>query len=164
MATGNNTEDTRNVYLTYIGLINNRKFNDLPQVVDVQKYREVCVGFTPGWVDFNNSLISIEKVLKGIPDLSARIEETACEGSKVYARLKVTGRQTGNLFGIPATKNGFEVQMFDYVKVENGKIVERIQQADTLGQFAALFKGLLLKVAIGFLIILVGLVIALVLK
>jgi predicted ester cyclase len=157
-------EATRNVYLNYIGLINDRKFNDLPSVVDVQKYREICVGFTPGWIDFKNSLVSIGKVLKGIPGLNARIEETACEGDRVFARLRVTGKQTGRLFGMPATGNRFEVQMFDYVRIENGKIVERIQQADTLGQFISLFKGMFITFGIIILLIITGLITALVLK
>ena len=29
--------------------------------------------------------------------------------------------------------------MFDYVRVEDGRIVDRIQQADTFGQFRQLF-------------------------
>jgi predicted ester cyclase len=164
MATNNNSEEIRNVYLTYIGMINDRKFNELPNVVDVQNYREVCVGFTPGWVDFKDSLLSIRKVLNGIPGLNAKIEDTVCEGDKVYARLRVAGTQTGSLFGMPATRKSFEVQMFDYVKVENGKIVERIQQADTLGQFIALFKGLFIAVAVGIFLIIAFLVFALILK
>lgn len=164
MTAVNPIEENRNCYFKYVEIINDRNFKDLPLVVDPQKYQEICVGFTPGWVNFNDSLISIKKVLKGIPNLTAKIEETASEGNKVYARLKVTGTQTGSLFGAPATGKSFEIQMFDYVKIENGKIVERIQQSDTFGQFILLFKGMFIKLGIALGMIMIGLIIALILK
>jgi predicted ester cyclase len=46
---------------------------------------------------------SFERVLGGIPELNARIDDLAAEDGKVYARLTVTGTNTGKFFGIPAT-------------------------------------------------------------
>ena len=53
--------------------------------------------------------------------------------------------------------------MFDYVRVEDGKIVERIQQTDTLGQMRQLFGPLLSVVGVlaALLLLAVGLVIGL---
>ncbi len=65
---------------------------------------------------------------------------------------------------LPATNNSYEAHMFDYAIIENGKIVERIQQSDNLGQFITLFKGTFIKIGIVFLIVLVSLITALILK
>lgn len=84
---------------------------------------------------------------KGISDLQAPIEDVTAEADKVYARLKVRGTQKGNLFGMPVTNKCYEVQMCDYARIKDGKIVERIQQSDNLGQFMTLFKTRFITIA-----------------
>jgi len=51
---------------------------------------------------------------------------------------RVRGAATGCLYGAPATKRSFEASFFDYVRLEDGLIVERVQQADVLGQMRQL--------------------------
>jgi hypothetical protein len=51
----------------------------------------------------------------------------------------VRGTATGRLYGAPATKRSFEANFFDYVKVDNGLVVERIQQADVVSQMRQLY-------------------------
>ena len=155
-------DEQKTVYRRYIELLNAQDFTSLAEVVDPEKYREICVGFTPGWVNLPDAIVSLKKVLLGIPDLQAHIDDMASEDNKVYARLKVRGTQTGPLFGMPATNKHYEVQMFDYALIENGKIVERIQQSDNLGQFTTLFKGRFIALAVALLILIMGLVIGLV--
>ena len=65
---------------------------------------------------------------------------------------------------MPATNNTFEIQMFDYVTIENDKIIDRVQQSDSLGQFITLFKGTFIKFGVALLMIIVGLITALILK
>jgi predicted ester cyclase len=129
-------EDNKRVYERYIELLNAQNFGGLEEVVDPDRYREVCVGFTPGWVDLPKAVASLEKVVVGIPDLNARIEDVVSEGEKVYARLTVTGTNTGRFFGAPPTGRSYEASMFDYAR-----IVERIQQSDTLSQLARMYGG-----------------------
>ena len=58
-------------------------------------------------------------------------------------RRTVRGTATGRLYGAPATRRAFEASFFDFVRVENGRIVERVQQTDVLGQMRQLYgKGL----------------------
>jgi hypothetical protein len=45
------SEENKRVYERYIGLLNAQDFGSLAEVVDPERYREICVGFTPGWVD-----------------------------------------------------------------------------------------------------------------
>jgi predicted ester cyclase len=107
-------------------LLNAQDFDSLSEVVDPEKYREICVGFTPGWVNLTDAVTSLERVLARIPDLNARIDDCVAEGDKVYARLTVTGTNSGRFYGIPATNSRYEVNMFDYATIEDGRIVERI--------------------------------------
>lgn len=93
------------------------------------------------------AVASLERVVGGIPDLNARIDDLAAEDGKVYARLTVTGTNKGKFFCIPATGRRYEVSMFDYAKVEDGKIVERVQQSDTLSQMRQMYAGAAKKVA-----------------
>jgi hypothetical protein len=50
------------------------------------------------------------------------------------------------LYGAPATKYRYQASYFDYVRLDQGRIVERVQQADILGQMRQLY-GRVLGVA-----------------
>ena len=71
--------------------------------MDPERYREVCVGFTPGWADLPEAVTSLKEVVAGIPDLTARIED--------------------------------------------GRIVERVQKGDTLSQMRQMYAGTIRKAA-----------------
>ncbi|MDQ3567944.1 MAG: ester cyclase, partial [Actinomycetota bacterium] len=134
-------ERNKHVYRRYIEILNAQDFDALPEVVDPARYREICVGFTPGWVNLPDAVASLRQVLTGIPDLNARIDDSVAEGDRVYARLTVRGTNTGRFYGIPATGGAYEVNMFDYATIEDGRIVERIQQSDTLSQMRQMYGG-----------------------
>jgi hypothetical protein len=99
-----------------MALLNAQDFGSLDEVVDPGRYREICVGFTPGWVDLPREVASLERVVVGIPDLNTRIDDMIAEGDKVYARLTVTGTNSGRFFGAPATGRSYEASMFDYAR------------------------------------------------
>ena len=143
------SEENKRVYERYIGLLNAQDFGALDEVVDPERYREICVGFTPGWVNLPEAVASLEKVVGGIPNLNARIDDLISEGDKVYARLTVTGTNSGRFFGAPPTGRSYEASMFDYAKIEDGRIVERIQQSDTLSQLTQMYGGAAKKAAVG---------------
>jgi hypothetical protein len=92
-------------------------------------------------VALREAVASLGRVVGGIPDLHARIDDMAAEDDKVYARLTVTGTNTGRFFGAPPTGRSYEASMFDYARLEDGRIVERIQQSDTLSQLRQLYSG-----------------------
>lgn len=132
-------ERNKHVYRRYIEILNAQDFDALPEVVDPARYREICVGFTPGWVNLPDAVASLRQVLTGIPDLNARIDDSVAEGDRVYARLTVRGTDTGRFYGIPATGGAYEVNMFDYATIEDGRIIERIQQSDALSQMRQMY-------------------------
>lgn len=94
-------EENKRVYGRYTELSNARDFASLPEVVNPGRYREIFVGFTPGWGALPEAVASLEKVVGGIPDLNARIDNLVSQDDKVYARLTVTGTNTGRFFGAP---------------------------------------------------------------
>lgn len=157
-------DKNKRIYGRFIDLLNAQDFGALPEVVYTEKYHEICEGFTPGKVNLADAITSLKKVLKGIPNLKATMENCIAEGDKVYARLKVSGTQKGSLYGIPATNHSFEIQMFDFVEIENEKIIDRVQQSDSLGQFISIFKGTIIKTGIILLLLIVGLILAVALK
>ena len=140
-------EENKRVYERHIELLIAQEFGALDEVVDPGRYREICVGFTTGWVNLSEAVAPLEKVVVGIPDLNARIDDVVYEGNKVYARLTVTGTNTGRFFGAPPTGRAYEASMFDYARIEDGRIVERIQQSDTLSQITQMYRGRLAKEA-----------------
>ncbi len=57
----------------------------------------------------------------------------------MLAHGTVRDTNTGRLYGAPATKRTYEASFFDYVRLEDGVIVEKVQQADVLGQMRQLY-------------------------
>jgi hypothetical protein len=60
-------------------------------------------------------------------------------GGVALAHGTVRGTATGRLYGAPATKRSFQASFFDYVRVDDGWIIERVQQADVLAQMRQLY-------------------------
>lgn len=77
--TNNQLEKNKTIYIRYIEILNEKNFEVLHEVIDTDRYKEICVGFTPGWVNMKDAIISLKKVLKGIPNLNARIEDVTAK-------------------------------------------------------------------------------------
>lgn len=71
------------------------------------------------------------------------LHEVLGDGNTALAPGTVSGTATGRLYGAPATKRSYQASFFDYVRVHDGRIVLRVQQADIVGQMRQLYgKGL----------------------
>jgi predicted ester cyclase len=137
------TVDATEVYRRFVDGLNRRDLDAVEVTVDTERWQEVCVGYTEGVIGWPESRASIERVWQGIPDLRFDVEHLISDGSQVAAVGTAHGRQSGRLFGAPATRRPYRVNMFDYVRVEDGRIVDRVQQADMFGQMRQLFAPLL---------------------
>lgn len=60
----------------------------------------------------------------------------------------MTGTNTGSFFGVPPTGRRYEVGMFDYARLEDGRIFERVQQSDLLSRFRQMYAGTAKKAAV----------------
>ena len=130
---------TADVYRGFIEAVNRQDLDAVARLVDPQRYRENCVGFTHGFVDWEEAKASIRQVWKGLPDMRVELHNVLSSGDVAVARGTVRGTATGRLYGAPATGRSFEASFFDYVRVDQELIVERVQQADVLGQMRQLY-------------------------
>jgi predicted ester cyclase len=130
---------TADIYRGFIDAVNSKDLGAADRFVDASRYRENCIGFTRGFVDWEQSKASIRRVWEGLPDLRAELPHIMAQEDVVLAHGTVRGTATGRLYGAPATKRRYEANFFDYVRIDDGRIVERIQQADVLGQMRQLY-------------------------
>src|SRR5438445_9487792 len=71
-------------------------------------------------------------------DFSLTIADLAVDGDKVWARQRGGGTNTGSFFGFPPTGRSADIEVFDSVRIEDGRIVEHWGVPDQLGMLAAL--------------------------
>ncbi len=74
----------------------------------------------------------------GMPDMRATVEEMVAEGDKVVVRYTVTGTQTGDFMGIPATGKPIKMTAIDILRFKDGKIAEHWLEGDQLGMMQQL--------------------------
>lgn len=127
------------IYRAFIDALNRKDLDAVALLVNTERYRENCVGFTRGFVGWEDAKGSINQVWKGLPNLRVELDNIVCTGDVALARGVVRGTALGRLYGAPATRRSFEACFFDYVKIEHDLIVERIQQTDVLGQMRQLY-------------------------
>ena len=127
------------VYLGFIDAVNRQDLEGAAQFLDATRYRENCVGFTRGFVGWDEAKQSVRQVWKGLPDLRVELAQVLGDADVTVAHGTVRGTATGRLYGAPATKRSFAANFFDYVKLQDGLIVERVQQADILAQMRQLY-------------------------
>lgn len=66
-------------------------------------------------------------------DFSLEVQDMAVSGDVVWTRNRARGVNTGPVFGNPATNRPVEVEVFDVVRFEDGRVVEHWGVADQLG-------------------------------
>lgn len=137
------------VYKSFLDALNRRDLDAATRWVNIERYRENCVAFTKGFVDWEDAKASVLTIWKALPDLRVELHELAEGPDYALARGTVRGTAEGRLYGAPATKRSFEASFFDYVKLEDGLIVERVQQSDVLGQMRQLYGRALGLVGVG---------------
>ena len=130
---------TADVYRGFIDALNEKDLGAAGEFVDASRYRENCIGFTRGFVDWEQSRAAIEKVWQGLPDLRVELPHILADDDVALAHGIVRGTALGRLYGAPATKRTCEASFFDFVRVDDGRIIERIQQADVFGQMRQLY-------------------------
>lgn len=75
---------------------------------------------------------------EAFPDLTLRVDSLVAEGDLVCARVTATGTHLGSFAGLPPTGRLVTVTGFDWVRVQNGKVVERRGVFDQAGMMAQL--------------------------
>ena len=66
-------------------------------------------------------------------DFSLNVEAMTMDGDTVWCRNKARGVNTGSVMGFPPTGAPFEIDVFDVMRFEDGRMVEHWGVADQLG-------------------------------
>jgi len=80
----------------------------------------------------------IEMYRQAFPDVSFTVEEQIAEGDFVFTRWTGTGTNDGEIMGMPATGRSSTVTGMNLDRFEDGRIVERWANWDTLGMLQQL--------------------------
>ncbi len=76
---------------------------------------------------------TIRTLRKWFSEFQLTIEDVAVNGDKVWMRNVARGVNTGSIMGHPPTGKHMQVDVYDVVRIENGKIVEHWGVADQMG-------------------------------
>ena len=87
------------VYKEFIGAVNRQDLEEAGRYVDAARYRENCVGFTHGFVGWEQAKESVRQVWKGLPDLRVDLAQVLADGEVALAHGTVRGTATGRLYG-----------------------------------------------------------------
>ena len=75
---------------------------------------------------------TVQKLRAAFSDLHYEEQESIASGDKVVSIVTVTGRHTGDFFGIPPTGRNFSYQAAHIVRIADGKIIEHKAIRDDL--------------------------------
>ena len=99
------------------------------------------------WIDHSPSMsadtLEAEKermkgMIDAFPDMEATIDDVVVVGDKVISRWTITGTNTGELMGMPATGKPAKVSGIQIERVGGGRIHERWENWDEMGFMAQL--------------------------
>ena len=76
---------------------------------------------------------ALREFLNAFEGFEATVEDAVTQGDMVAMRVTLRGTHEGPFRGIEPTGNSIEVRNMVFTRVEDGKIVERWLQLDTLG-------------------------------
>lgn len=92
-------------------------------------------GETSGRDEFSGT---IETMRGAFSDFTARVDDCIVDDDTVAMRVTLSGTHTGEFMGIEPTNRAFEIDNMVFTRIEDGKIVERWVQPDTLGMLQQL--------------------------
>ena len=100
----------------------------------------------PGFVDHTFSAFSgidgvaraIAMVHAGLAEVSCDLQHCVCDADRAAFFVVASGRHTGVLAGRPPTGNRVTWTIADFVRLEDGKLVELWSVQDTLAYFEGL--------------------------
>src|SRR5215470_14944780 len=100
--------EAADVYRRFLDALNRQDLAAAEACVDPARYRENCVGFTDGYVDWAGATASVQTIWKGLPDLHVELHNLAAGADFVVGRGTVSGTALGRLYGAPATKHRYQ--------------------------------------------------------
>jgi predicted ester cyclase len=68
-----------------------------------------------------------------VEDLHLAVRDLIVDGDKIVVRMTFSGRQVGEMLGIPPTHRTFSIGLIDIFLVENGRLAQHWDEMDLLG-------------------------------
>jgi predicted ester cyclase len=75
----------------------------------------------------------VESLRRAFPDFRLAIEDLVADGDTVWLRMVATGTNDGSFMGHAPTGCPMRIDVFDAIRVENGRMVEHWGVPDRLG-------------------------------
>jgi steroid delta-isomerase-like uncharacterized protein len=123
-------EENKTIVRRYQEIYNSNELDGLAEVVsDDLLTPNIMPAIPPG---LEGAKVAHRLMLAGFPDYQTVIEDMLAEGEKVAARIKMTGTNTGEFMGIPATGKRVEFTGIYIARISNGKIVEHWGEEDSV--------------------------------
>jgi len=119
------------------------RFNkDFIEKGDLQAFEEIvaddfvnrsafAIGASPGREGVRDYIIDV--LHKALSDIKVEIYEQIAEGDTVVTRKAITGVQTGEFMGQPATGKRVSMYLIDIVKLKNGQYAEHWRYGQVIG-------------------------------
>ena len=93
----------------------------------------------PGVANHREALkLMVTMTADAIEDSKMELKDLVAEGDKVAMYQIWSGTHIGEFMGIPATNKSFSVDVFNFVRFENGKMVEHWENVDMMGMMQQL--------------------------
>ncbi len=75
----------------------------------------------------------VASLRRAFPDFRLTIEDVAVTGDAVWLRMVATGTNDGSFMGHPPTGRPIRIDVFDAIRIEDGRMVEHWGVPDRLG-------------------------------
>lgn len=129
---GLSPEQMREGTREFIEAMNNKDLDALSEWIDDSMVeRQLMPGMPPGK---EGALAIFAMMFEAMPDLHNEIDEMIVSGNRVAMRSTLTGTQTGEMMGMPATGRSISVGSIDIVEVnDDRKVIEHRGVTDMMG-------------------------------
>ena len=130
------SDDTRAVIARWIELFNGGALDEMEGMLASDF---VDHGAFPGQPEGPAGFMwKMRLVAAGLSDARFRLERQCADGDWIANHYTVTGKHTGDLFGIAATGNDVSFEAMDFIRVADGKLAENHALSDSTTLMAQL--------------------------
>src|SRR5215469_9073375 len=131
------------IYNAWQSRQNARDFEHLGEVVDLEGFRDVCIGLSDWTTGYQAAFQNLTRnILIPWTDLQMTVEEMIEGQDAVVVRLHIEGTHVSEFLGVPATGRRVAWEAVMIVKVKDGRVVEN----DTLLNLWGIYRQLMAHV------------------
>jgi predicted ester cyclase len=114
-------------------------FTHLGEVVDLQGFRDICVGLSDWTTGYQAAFENLTRnLLTPMADWKTTIEDMVEGQDEVVVRLHAEATHVADFLGVPATGRRVSWEAITMVKVKDGKVVQNYTMLDLWGIYRQL--------------------------